>query len=209
MIQQENLRNKLKNLPNNLIIIGPKYSGKKVLVNEMAPDFYWIDGKVDNIRQVTYGDLVFADVDDWSPACFSAMLKLLEENSKYHIIITCKNILNLPKSIISRCYVERMEPYIGIGKYCDNIGQLEFVSDEMLKAIDKFEYDDNFDIDVYFSVLCNRLLDRIKHGENLTKEYLICSKFNAAKNLKSLNKRQFILNWKLCLRGESDEWKRL
>lgn len=209
MIQQQTLLNKLKKLPNNLIIIGPKYSGKKTLVNEIAPNFYWIIGKVDQIRQIESGNLVFADVDDWSPACFSAMLKILEENSNYHIIITCKNILNLPNSIISRCYIERMEPYTNIGRYCDNIGQLELVSDEMIKAVDNFEYNDTFDLDVYFSILCNRLLDRIKHGENLYKEYLICSKFNSAKSLKSLNKKQFILNWQLCLKGDSNEWERL
>ena len=46
-------------------------------------------------------------------------------------------------------------------------------------------------------------------GEDLKKEFLISSKFNSAKNLKSLNKKQFILNWNLCMRGLSDEWKRL
>lgn len=210
MVQQEKLLEKLKNkLPNNLIIVGQKYSGKKTLVSEIAPDFIWVEGKVDNIRQIRHGDIVFADVDNWSPACFSAMLKLLEENEVDHYIITCRNIMNLPSSIQSRCIIEHMEPYIGIGHYCDCYGQLNYVSDEMIKSIDKFEYRDDFDLDVYFSVLCNRLLYRIKNGEDLKKEFLISCKFNAAKNLKSLNKKQFVLNWQLCIGGLSDEWKRL
>ena len=208
MLQQENLISRLQTLPNNLILIGPKYSGKKTLVNEIAPGFSWIDGKVDNIRNLSKDNYIFADVDDWSPACFSAMLKLLEENEN-HIIITCKNIMNLPRSIQSRCIIERMEPYKNIGRYCDNIGQLEYVTDDMIKSVDKFEYKEEYDLDVFFTVLCNRLLERIQNGESLNREFLICCKFNAAKNLKSLNKKQFILNWQLCIGGFSNEWKRL
>ena len=208
MEQQEKLIERLKVLPNNLIIVGPKYSGKKTLVSEIAPDFCWVEGKVENIRQIQQSDVVFADVDNWSPVCFSAMLKMLEENTG-HIIITCNNIMNLPNSIQSRCIIQRMEPYRNIGRYCDNIGQLQFVTDDMIKSVDKFEYKDEYEFDVYFTVLCNRLLDRISKGEDLKKEFLISSKFNSAKNLKSLNKKQFILNWNLCMRGLSDEWKRL
>ena len=208
MEQQEKLRERLKTLPSNLIIVGQKYSGKKTLVNEIAPTFYWVEGKVDNIRQLEHGDFVFADVDEWSPACFSAMLKLLEENED-HIIITCKNIMNLPRSIQSRCIIERMEPYMNIGYYCDCIGQIEFATDDMIAAVDKFEYKDEFDLNVYFSVLCNRLLDRIKKGEDLKKKLLISSKYNSAKNLKSLNKKQFVVNWQLDMQGLSEEWRRL
>lgn len=208
MEQQEKLIERLKVLPNNLIIVGPKYSGKKTLVSEVAPDFCWVEGKVENIRQIQQSDVVFADVDNWSPVCFSAMLKMLEENTG-HIIITCNNIMNLPNSIQSRCIIQRMEPYKNIGRYCDNIGQLQFVTDDMIKSVDKFEYKDEYEFDVFFTVLCNRLLERISKGEDLKKEFLISSKFNSAKNLKSLNKKQFILNWNLCMRGLSDEWKRL
>lgn len=208
MEQQEKLIERLKVLPNNLIIVGPKYSGKKTLVSEVAPDFCWVEGKVENIRQIQQSDVVFADVDNWSPVCFSAMLKMLEENTR-HIIITCNNIMNLPNSIQSRCIIQRMEPYRNIGRYCDNIGQLQFVTDDMIKSVDKFEYKDEYEFDVFFTVLCNRLLERISKGEDLKKEFLISSRFNSAKNLKSLNKKQFILNWNLCMRGLSDEWKRL
>lgn len=208
MEQQEKLIEQLKVLPNNLIIVGQKYSGKKTLVNEIAPDFYWADGKVESIRQLDRGNYVFADVDDWSSASFASMLIMLENNED-HIIITCKNIMNLPRSIQSRCMIVRMEPYIGLGKYCDTIGQLEFATDDLLKAVDKYEYKEEFDLDVYFSVLCNKLLHRIKNGENVINEYLISSKFNSAKNLKSLNKKQFITNWQLCIQGLSEEWKRL
>lgn len=208
MEQQEKLIERLKVLPNNLIIVGPKYSGKKTLVSEVAPDFCWVEGKVENIRQIQQSDVVFADVDNWSPVCFSAMLKMLEENTG-HIIITCNNIMNLPNSIQSRCIIQRMEPYRNIGRYCDSIGQLQFVTDDMIKSVDKFEYKDEYEFDVFFTVLCNRLLERISKGEDLKKEFLISSKFNSAKNLKSLNKKQFILNWSLCMKGLSDEWKRI
>ena len=184
-------------------------SGKKTLLSEIASDFYYVESNVDAIRHVGDGDLIFADIDNWSPACFSAMLKLLEENESNHYIITCNNIMNLPRSIQSRCIIEKMEPYRNIRNYCDNIGQLQYYSDDMLKDIDKFIYKDDYDLDVYFTVLCNRLLDRIKNGEDLEQQYLISSKFNSAKNLKSLNKKQFIVNWELCIKGLSDEWKRL
>ena len=186
MEQQEKLRERLKTLPSNLIIVGQKYSGKKTLVNEIAPTFYWVEGKVENLRNLKRGDFVFADVDEWSPACFSAMLKMLEENED-HIIITCKNI----------------------GHYCDCIGQIEFATDELIKSVDKLEYKEDYDLNVYMSVVCNRLLERIKNGEDLRKELLISSKYNAAKNLKSLNKKQFIVNWQLDMKGMSEEWRRL
>lgn len=208
MEQQEKLIERLKVLPNNLIIVGPKYSGKKTLVSEVASDFCWVEGKVENIRQIQRSDVVFADVDSWSPVCFSAMLKMLEENTG-HVIITCNNIMNLPNSIQSRCIILRMEPYRNIGRYCDSIGQLQSVTDDMIKSVDKFEYKDEYEFDVFFTVLCNRLLERISRGEDLRKEYLISSKFNSAKNLRSLNKKQFILNWSLCMKGLSDEWKRI
>lgn len=209
MIQQEKLLERLKVLPNNLILVGQKYSGKKTLVQEIAPNFYWVEGKVENIRKIGKGDFVFADVDEWSPACFSAMLKMLEENEEDHIIITCKNIMNLPTSIQSRCIIERMEPYVNIGHYCDCIGQIEFATDELVKSVDKLEYKDDYDLNVYMSVVCNKLLERIKNGEDVKKQFLISSKYNAAKNLKSLNKKQFIVNWQLDMKGLSEEWKRL
>jgi hypothetical protein len=208
MEQQEKLRERLKTLPSNLIIVGQKYSGKKTLVNEIAPTFYWVEGKVENLRNLKRGDFVFADVDEWSPACFSAMLKMLEENDDC-IIITCKNIMNLPRSIQSRCIIERMEPYKNISHYCDCIGQIEFATDELIKSVDKLEYKEDYDLNVYMSVVCNRLLERIKNGEDLRKELLISSKYNAAKNLKSLNKKQFIVNWQLDMKGMSEEWRRL
>ena len=197
MEQQTNLLNRLKTLPNNLIIVGPKYSGKKTLVKEITDDsFIEVEGKVDNIRELNGGNYLFLDVDNWHISCFSAMLKLLEENEK-HIIITCKNIMNLPNSIQSRCIIEHMEPYTNIKKYCNSIGEYQLYSDEMLTDIDKFVYKDEYDLDVYFSVLCNRLLDRIYNGEHLEQEYLICSQYNRLKSLKSLNTKQFIVNWQL------------
>ena len=205
MIQQEKLLAKLKTkLPNNLLLIGPKYSGKKTLVQEITNDtYYWVENKVDIIRQLGHGNYIFADVDDWSAPCFSAMLKLLEEN-EHSIILTCKNIFNIPESIQSRCIIEYMEPYININKYCDNIGQIGFFSEEMIKYIDKYRYDEKFDFDVYFSVACNRLLERISNGEDVVNEYLITCQYNSNKSLKSLNKKQFIANWQFDINLEKE-----
>lgn len=211
MEQQENLLNKLQILPHNLLLIGPKYSGKKTLASEIISNsedvFIWIsEGSVDVIRNLSSeANYVFTDIDDWSEPCYAAMLLLLENTYK-HIIITCKNIMNLPESIISRCNIETMEPYKNIRNYCDNIGQLEYYSDEMIDYIDKFKYNEKFDFDVFFSIACNRLLYQIKNGKDLTREYLITCKYNSAKNLKSLNKKQFILNWELDIKGLSNSW---
>ena len=71
----------------------------------------------------------------------------------------------------------------------------------MLADADKLIYDEKYDLDVYFTVVCNKLLDQIKKGKDVRKEYLICCKYNKLKSLKSLNKKQFINNWKLELKG--------
>jgi len=212
MIQQQKLLEKLHNyIPNNLLIVGERYSGKKTLVSEITSDSYetFESCNIDLLRDLPKGlNYVFCDIDDWNYMCFPVLLKRLEENDD-HIILTARNLMNVPESIQSRCIIEMMEPYIGINKYCDNIGQIAYYSDEMLKYIDKFIYDEKFDFDVYFTVLCNRLLERIKNGEHLEKELLICCKYNRLKSLKSVNKKQFIINWTLDLQGLSEEWKRI
>lgn len=210
MEQQTNLINKLKNhLPNNLLLIGEKYSGKKTLVSEITDNSYiWVDSNVEAIRQIYDVNCVFADIDEWSPVCFSAMLKLLEENEK-HIILTCKNILNVPDSIISRCIVEYMEPYKNIGYFCDNIGQLQLINDDLLENALKLNYKEEFDFDVFFTVVCNQLIDKLIKGEDVENAFLITAKYNNIKTLKSLNKKQFITNWKLDLEGQTESWKSL
>ena len=210
MEQQEKLLAKLRNdLLNNLIITGPKYSGKKTLVSEITDEsFSSIEGKVENIRALGKGNFLFLDVDNWSPPCFSAMLSLLEENEQ-RIIITCKNLLNLPDAIRTRCIIEHMEPYHNIKKYCDNIGQIQFCSDEMLQDIDKFIYKEEYDLDVYFSILCNKLIERIANGEDLSRELLVCSKYNILKNLRSLNKKQFIVCWQQDLVYKTKNYERM
>ena len=193
---------------NNLIITGPKYSGKKTLVSEITDEsFSSIEGKVENIRALGKGNFLFLDVDNWSPPCFSAMLSLLEENEQ-HIIITCKNLLNLPDAIRTRCIIEHMEPYHNIKKYCDNIGQVQLCSDEMLQDIDKFIYKEEYDLDVYFSILCNKLIERTANGEDLSRELLVCSKYNILKNLRSLNKKQFIVCWRQDLVYKTKNYER-
>ena len=210
MEQQENLRNKLKlNLPKNLIIVAPRYFGKKTLVNEITDYTYIrVEHNVDGIRDVDLSaNCIFEDIDDWSVSSYGALLKLLEDGTG-HCIITCRNILNLPDTIHSRCVIESMEPYRDIPNYCESIGQLELYSEEMLQYIDKFDYKEDFDLDVFFSVACNRLLERIQKGEDLRRELLITSKYNSEKNLKNLNKKQFIANWKLDIEGLTESYKR-
>lgn len=196
-------------LPNNLILVGAKYSGKKEYVKSLPVDFVWVEtGNVGDIRELDkHTDYAFIDIDNWSPASFSALLTFLEQNEDQHMVLTCRNLMNLPRSIQSRCVVQRMEPTEA--GYCDFEGQLPYFSDKMLRAVDHFQYSEEFDFDVFFTVLCNRLLERIKGGENLEREYLICCKYNSAKNLKALNKKQFIVNWELDMRGESNEWQRI
>ena len=210
MVQQESLINKLKtNLPKNLILVAPRYFGKKTLVSEITDISYvYVDHKIDAIREIDLdGNYIFTDIDDWNVSSYSALLKHLEEGTG-HNIITCRNILNLPESIHSRCIIESLEPYKDIPNYCDSIGQLEYYSDELLSYIDKFQYKDDFDLDVFFSVACNRLLERVINGEQLTREFLITSKYNSEKNLKNLNKKQFIANWQLDIDGLTESYKR-
>ena len=211
MEQQEKLISKLKsNLPKNLILVAPKYFGKKTLVKEITDlSYIWVDHNIEAIRQLESNDNhVFTDIDDWTVSSFGALLKLLEDGTG-HNIITCKNISNVPDTIQSRCIIELMEPYRNINKYCNSIGEFQYYSDEMVKSIDKFEYLEDYDFDVFFSVACNRLLERISNGENLTREYLITSIYNSSKGLKSLNKKQFITNWQLDLTGVTKSYMNL
>lgn len=190
-----------------MLICGAKYSGKKTLVREITDEsFVYVENKVESIRELSGGNYIFVDIDDWAAPCFSAILKLLEDNEK-HIILTCKSEQNLPPPVRSRCIIEYMEPYTGIKNYCDNPGQLEHFTEGMLTDIDHFTYKEEYDLDVFFSVLCNRLIERIRHGENLAKELLICSLYNANKTMKSLNKKQFIACWKLDISGDTENWK--
>lgn len=210
MEQQEKLLSRLKsNLPKNLLLIGPKYSGKKTLINEIIDMSYiWVDNNVETIRSLSKStNYIFADIDDWAPVCFSAMLKLLEENSEYHYILTCKNIMNIPESIQSRCVIEYMEPYKNIGYYCDNIGQVALVTLELIENALKLNYKDEFDFDVFFTVVCNQLLEKLINGEDVSEQYLITSIYNSNKTIKSLNKKQFVNNWKLDLQGITSSYK--
>lgn len=209
MEQQEKLLQRLKeNLPKNLIIVAPRYYGKKTLVAELIDHTYvYVDHKIESIRELELnGNYVFTDMDDWSLSSYGALLKLFEEGTG-HNIVTCRNVLNLPEAIRSRCIIETMEPYKNIDNYCDSIGQLELYSDEMLSYVDKFDYKDDFDLDVFFTVACNRLLEKIIQGNDLSKEFLITCKYNAEKNLKNLNKKQFIANWKLDIEGITESYK--
>lgn len=192
MIGQELLIKNLSNyLPKNIIIVGEKFSGKKTLVYEIAKiknlEIKTIENNVFAIREISsslYKNIIylFADIDIWSKASFSALLKLLEENSQNYFILTCRNIQNLPDTVVSRCIVYYMEQYTAdqIGNnYCNNIGQTKLYSEELLNFVDKIidridnthisnvfnienqlklkESDNGFDFELFFTVLENRL----------------------------------------------------
>ena len=84
MVQQESLINKLKtNLPKNLILVAPRYFGKKTLVSEITDISYvYVDHKIDAIREIDLdGNYIFTDIDDWNVSSYSALLKHLEEGT--------------------------------------------------------------------------------------------------------------------------------
>ena len=87
MIGQKTLIEKLsKYLPKNVILVGPKLSGKKTLINEIAESkdicVLPIEDNVNAIREIyeyDYSNVLYllADIDSWSKNSLNAILKLL------------------------------------------------------------------------------------------------------------------------------------
>lgn len=247
MIGQKNLLKSLsEHLPRNIILVGPKLSGKKTLASELADihnfSILSISNSVAAIREIysyEYSNMLylFADIDSWSKTSLNAILKLLEENESNYFCLTCKNIQNLPDTIISRCQVFYMEPYSNdeIGnEYCINIGQANLFSQELLDFVDKIidnidkasisnvfriensiNVSDNrgYDFELFFQVMQTRLLARFlqaSSGEYLDKlnRYIqITTKYNLEITVKSANKQKLLWSWILDMRGDTDGWK--
>ena len=148
MIGQEQLLSQLKTkLPLNLLLVGKPHSGKVTLINELAEYYnysiFFVDHNVSSIRSTTYYEdtlYIFEDLDEWSKACCSSLLKILEENKSIHFIITVKNLQNIPNTISSRCQVFQMQPYtieqIG-NELCGTVGEAKLFSEDLLNFVDK------------------------------------------------------------------------
>lgn len=247
MIGQKTLIEKLsKHLPKNVILVGPKLAGKKTLINEIAESkdicVLSIEDNVNAIREIyeyDYSNVLYllADIDSWSKNSLNAILKLLEENESSYFCLTCKNIQNLPNTIVSRCQVFYMEPYskeeIG-NEYCINIGQANLFSQELLNFVDKvidnidttpianvFKLEqsinvaDNkgFDFELFFQVMQSRLLSRIIQApsseslDKLNKYIIVTTKYNLEITVKSVNKQKLLWCWVLDMRGDTCGWK--
>lgn len=209
------------NLPNNLLLVGPKGFGKKTLLHEISPyEIIKVDNSVSaikNLLPVADTLYLFADFDDWNYLCYSAVLKLLEENTKHKFAITVKNIQSIPDTIVSRCVVEYMDPYTEeeIGNdYCTNIWQANECTDELLYIVDdfitkpcnlnciKFKQSDNgYDLELFLSVLesrCLSMLSRESSGalnRQINIILYITSKYLLEINVKHSNKKLLYLAW--------------
>ena len=194
MIGQTNLISQLQtNLPLNLILVGKPHSGKTTLIDEIATYYAYpivmVEHSVDAIRSTNYEVNVFyvlENLDDWSNACYGALLKLLEENTRYHFIGTVKNIQNIPSTVISRCIVFTMEPYTPAqinNPLCRSVGEAQLFSSEMLTFVDKVldnmmttpiwnifkiensiklkETDDGYDFYLFFNMVESRIFSRL------------------------------------------------
>lgn len=130
MIGQEYLRYKLNsmlkhnNLPHFIIFVGPRGSGRtmltKYIANKISAIYTISDIKVDSIREVidtaykSTDKIVYhiKDADTMRAEAKNAMLKITEEPPKNaYFVMTVENDASLLDTIMSRAFVEHMEPY--------------------------------------------------------------------------------------------------
>ena len=112
----------------SVLIEGPEGSGKSYLARQYAtmlgvPDFQEIVPKVDSIKEAidtclqisTPIVLSVENLDCGVPAASYTLLKFLEEPlPNVYIVITCKNIKNVPDTIISRSVVVSTAPPVDV-----------------------------------------------------------------------------------------------
>ena len=125
MIGQVGLQSRIKQMiendtfPRFSIIVGPKGSGKKTLLNELFEGIYLEDNKVDSVRKMIemvykIGNQTFImpDADTMSNAAKNALLKVIEEcpNNNY-FIMTLEDANNTLDTIRSRGAIFHMVPY--------------------------------------------------------------------------------------------------
>lgn len=218
MVGQDNLLKKLKNnLPRNLILVGEENSGRKTLLSNLGKDLIIVEDKVEDLRSITTeSDDVIICIE--LKINFNVVLKLLEEHKKSYIVIITESLESLPETLKSRCEIEYIENYsfeeIG-NKYCDNVWQSQHYTDDLLEFVNTFidsnpslpnlfnvesyiklrEKDKGYDLNLFFSVLRNRLIE-----ESLWDKVLIVEKFRKNKvSNKALLFREFLLEYKLWL----------
>lgn len=246
MIGQETLLQELaKTKPRNMIVVGANLSGRKTLIEELSYrlniHLIKVEHNVASIKDINLNldttIFMFDDLDTWSKACYSALLKPLEENEKHYFWITCNNQNSLPQTILSRCLVYHMLPYtkeeIG-NEYCNSPGQAKIFSKDMLKFANKvidninapianvFKLEEKlalkagskgYDLELFFKLIEHELYSRISRINSGNTDmsyymlYYITAKYHSVLNLKSINKQKLLWNWILDMRGESDGWK--
>lgn len=108
----------------SVLIEGPEGSGKTFLARKYAsmlqvPDFQEISPKVDTIKEAidtcmqiaTPIVLCIENLDCGVPAASYTLLKFLEEPlPNVYIVVTCKNLKNIPDTIVSRSVVVSTAP---------------------------------------------------------------------------------------------------
>ena len=112
------------NFPRFSIIVGQKYSGKKLIAKEISrlleAQFINADIKVDSIREViklAYKQTnptvyLLADADKMSPAAKNAILKITEEPpQKAYFIMTITDLNNTLPTLRSRGTIFNIDPY--------------------------------------------------------------------------------------------------
>lgn len=113
------------NLPNTIIVVGPRGQGKRSVVKWLAktiqaPVYEPADLKIDSIREINNDSrtisnpkvYLLADCEKMTPQAQNALLKLSEEPpEKAYIIMTVQDSGMLLPTILSRSIVLRMDGY--------------------------------------------------------------------------------------------------
>ena len=130
MVGQESIINRIKDLhkenrlPKFILLEGEDGSGKKTLCKEISKftgyDIVFFDNKIDDIREcieLAYTQkspiiYVLKNSDSMSLAAKNSILKLVEEPPvNAYIIMLIENVDNTLKTILSRAFLIKMEPY--------------------------------------------------------------------------------------------------
>lgn len=106
-------------LPGFMIIVGPRGSGKKTLVNDRFHGVYLRDNKVESVREMIQQvytlyntTFIMFDCDTMSFAAKNALLKVVEEcpnNNRFIMTLSDKN--SMPDTIKSRAQIFNMDMY--------------------------------------------------------------------------------------------------
>lgn len=164
----------------SLLIEGPAGCGKSYLAKQYASylnisDFQIVDPNVQSIKSAieecyrleTPIVLCIENLDKGVPAASYALLKFLEEpSSNVYIVVTCRNINNVPDTIISRSAVVTVSPPIdkdiesfALNRDSDKFNELK--SNLLWKCVRTFN-----DVD-YVLTMTPQQLDYFEHLKSL------------------------------------------